>query len=239
VASEERENGAGSAGDDAGALFGQLTQDLAGLLREELEFAAMERVPAIRMALVELTAFAMVGVAAIFALAAASWAAGAGLSEAMPGWAAALVLAAVWAVVAAGLLLVLGRRMTRRDPRLQWFLHPDPVALERAHDEARAAAELAVRTSAAEFAGAAVREVATGGLSAARDEVEDVVDDVQDEVMDVVGESEQELAQSRGLVESATTVALLPARIAFAVLRGVVARGEDEGEKDSRPPAPG
>jgi hypothetical protein len=231
VASEEHENGAGNGGDDdTGALFGQLTQDLAGLLREELEFAAVERVPAIRMVLAELTGFVMVGVAGIFALAAATWAAGAGLAEAVPGWAAALILAAVWGAVAGGLLLVLGRRMTRRDPRLQWFLHPDPVAIERAHEEARAEAEDAVRESATRFAGAAVREIATGGLSAAKDEVEDVVEDVQDEVMDVLGESGDELAHSRGMVESATTVALLPARIAFAVVRGVVSRGGGDEE---------
>jgi hypothetical protein len=239
VASEEREKAAGAGDDDAGALFGQLTQDLAGLLREELEFAALERVPEVRMVLAELTAFAAVGVAGIFALAAATWAAGAGLAEAVPAWAAALIVAAVWAVVAGVLVLVLARRMARRDPRLQWFLHPDPVAIEKAHDEARTAAEQAVRESAARFAGAAVREIATGGLSAAKDEVEDVVDDVQDEVMDVIGESEQELARSRGIVDSATTVALLPARIAFAVVRGVVSRGEDEEEQGSSPASHG
>jgi hypothetical protein len=130
--------------------------------------------------------------------------------------------------------------VARRDPRLQWFLHPDPAAIEQAHQEARAEAEQAVRSSAAQFAGAAVREIASGGLSAARDEVEDVVEDVQDEVLDVMSESEQDLARSRGIVDSATTVALLPARIAFAVLRGIAARGEEGREGgDSHPPPSG
>ena len=83
-------------------LLGALTEEVSRLVRSELELAVARRGPELRRVGLELGATLPALIAAVLALLALTWAAGAGLADAIPGYAAALVLAGAWGLVAAG-----------------------------------------------------------------------------------------------------------------------------------------
>jgi len=85
-------------------LLGQLAHELSALVRADLELAAAEQGPRIRHVAIEFVVVVAAGFALLLALGAATWAAIAGLSTAVPSWAAALIVAVGWLVVALLLL---------------------------------------------------------------------------------------------------------------------------------------
>ena len=85
----------------SGQLAGQLANELSQLVRMDVELAAAERLPELRRAAREVAVAAGGLVALLFAAMAFSWAAGIGLTHAIPGWSAALVIASAWLITAA------------------------------------------------------------------------------------------------------------------------------------------
>ena len=116
----------------AAELLGELARELSRLVRRDSEVAMAERLPTLRRALLDLAALLVVAVAALFALAAVSIATGSLLSRALPGWTAALVVAAGWSVVALVLAAVLLR--PRAQPREREELLGLVQMLARDHD---------------------------------------------------------------------------------------------------------
>jgi MFS family permease len=90
-------------------LVHQLTQQVPDLVRSEIRLAQAEVTEKGKRAGIGLGMFSAAGLVAFFALAAIVTAAILGLAEVMPGWAAALVVAAVLLVVA-GVVAFLGKR---------------------------------------------------------------------------------------------------------------------------------
>ena len=124
-------------------LLGELAHQLSLLVRSELEVAAAERGPWLHRIAIELAASLGAAVAMLLALGAASFAAVEGLRLVLPGWLAALAVAAVWAGITALFLWVdHPRRLWRR---LRQQTHEQAMAT--ALDD-RSAAEADVRAAA-------------------------------------------------------------------------------------------
>lgn len=98
-----------------GHLVSRLTQGFSRLARQEVELAKAE----MREKLTELAReFAVLGVGAIVAMIAVLAllsAAGLGLAQAIPGWAAALILGVTLAVIAAATVLIGIQQLQRTD----------------------------------------------------------------------------------------------------------------------------
>ena len=125
-------------------LLGELAHQLSLLVRSELEVAAAERGPWLHRIAIELAASLGAAVAMLLALGAASFAAVEGLRLVLPGWLAALAVAAVWAGITALLLWVDHPRRLWRRLRQQTHEQAMTTALDdrsRAEADVRAAAE--------------------------------------------------------------------------------------------------
>src|SRR5262245_31815783 len=134
--------------DGSGRLLGELGRELAVLTRLDAELAVAEQAPTMIRAGVGLLAAAT---AAVLAAGAISVAVGRPLEHIMPGWLAALVVAAGWGVAA---LLVLG--IDRRNVA-QFFEGASDTRIDKLRRE-REAAELAVLTTAQLLSAAFARE---------------------------------------------------------------------------------
>jgi len=95
-----------------GELLKQLSQETTTLVRQELELAKAEMAQKGKQAGVGAGMFGGAGLMGFFGLAALISAAVLGLAEVLPAWLAALIVAAVYAAVAA-ILALLGREKTR------------------------------------------------------------------------------------------------------------------------------
>ena len=82
-------------GRQASDLSGELARQLSTLVRRDVEVAAAERLPTLRRALLDAVATVLVVVSALFAVAALAVAGGLAAAVAIPGWAAALGVAAL------------------------------------------------------------------------------------------------------------------------------------------------
>jgi hypothetical protein len=100
-----------------GELFSQLTSDLTGLMRDEMQLAKIEMKEEVVKAGKAGGMFGGAGIAALMTALLLSFAAAWGLAEVMAaGW-AFLIVAVVWAI-AAGVLYLQGRqRLERIDPK--------------------------------------------------------------------------------------------------------------------------
>jgi hypothetical protein len=120
-------------------FLGELAHELSLLLRSELEVAAAERGPWLHRIAIELAASFGAALAMLLTLATASWAVVEGLRLVLPGWLAALAVAAFWAVITALLLRIdhprrLWRRLTKQT-------HEQAMATAR-EDRSRAEADV-------------------------------------------------------------------------------------------------
>ena len=158
-------------------LLGQLSDEFSRLVRYDLELAAAERIPAVHEAALDGAVLAGAIVAACFGLAGLSWAAVAGLEHVISAWASPLVVAGVWALVAAGLLA--SRRSRRLLARASVERSRKGVETTRA---ARAEAEREIRATAEQFAEAVLREAPAQGAAAAEWLVERGVGNVKQDV---------------------------------------------------------
>jgi hypothetical protein len=105
--------------ESAEELLGELAHELSLLVRSELEVAAVDRGPWLHRIAIELAASLGAALALLLALAAASFAAVAGLRLVLPDWLAALAVAAFWGVITALLVRIdhprrLWRRLTKQ-----------------------------------------------------------------------------------------------------------------------------
>lgn len=96
-----------------GDLMGRVSRDLSGLMRQELALARAELRQEARRAGTVAGGFGVAGYAAAMVLLFLSVALWAGLTNVMDGGWAGLIVAAVWAVIAAGAFTV-GRSTLRR-----------------------------------------------------------------------------------------------------------------------------
>lgn len=164
-------------------LLGELAEEASRLVRGELELAVARRGPELRRVGLELAAALPALVAAALALAALTWAAGAGLARVIPGYGAALVLAAAWGIVALALVqLDHPRRLLQR---LLSETGGDAVA--RAERE-RGDAEQALRLTAERLGRALTREAAERELTAPIQGAEELIGVAGREGSDVVKE---------------------------------------------------
>jgi hypothetical protein len=145
-----------------GQLAGQLANELSQLVRMDVELAAAERLPELRRAASEVAVTVGGLVALLFGAAAFSWAAGIGLSHAIPGWSAALVIAGAWLIAAAVLLRHdYARRLRNR------FSPESQAAVITSNQTEREQAEREIRHTAERLAEALLKEAEAQGLRAA------------------------------------------------------------------------
>lgn len=148
-------------------LLGQLAHELTSLLRTELELNQCEHAAARRERVTELAALAAGAAAGLMAFAALTAATVKALEFVLSAWAAALVAAAAWGILAVVLLQAgkLSQLLNRFDPS------GDAARLEQLQAEQRAG-EIAMRRAAGRFADAAAREAVGSVTKQATDAVE-------------------------------------------------------------------
>jgi hypothetical protein len=183
---------------ESAELLGELARELSALVRRDIEVAAVERLTVLRRAFLDLAAVLVVVLAAVFALAALTIAAGVAVAAVVPDWSAVLVVAAVWALVAAVMALVLVRpqaqprereelvgllQLVSRKHRLEELRSSREEARDRADQEVRetsaalvgALLEEAAEHQAKALPGVATQEVASAAEAAAPDVLSDAL----------------------------------------------------------------
>jgi putative superfamily III holin-X len=219
----------------ASELLEQIGRNASTVVLREVQLATSHRIPELRRAARDAVAVVALVVAGVTAFVLANWAAVAALSSPLPGWRAPLVVAAVWAAVAALLVVFVLVRAGRLFGRGWWRpLVGDPAETVRNAEQTRDEAEQALRDSIEEFAGAvadqagalvaeAVVPLAGGALDAGED-VLDAVDDVTDAIEDKV--------PFGGVINQMADLALMPGRYVLKVVSNRVEPDDDEDEED-------
>jgi hypothetical protein len=152
-----------------------------------------------------------------------------GLSSALSGWLAALVLCAAWLLVGVCLLLALLVRAGNVTGWKWWSLFragpvEDPQDLERA----RAEAEQTVLETLERLAPAITIEIATAAVANAGDMAEGVLDvggdllETSDEIVEAIAED----LPAGGVVNQMWDVVLMPGRYGLKVVTTVLKRDE-------------
>jgi hypothetical protein len=197
---------------ESAELLGQLARELSTLVRREVEIAAVERVPTLRRALLDLAAVAAVAVAVLFALAALTVAGDRALATAVPAWSAALVVGAVWAVLAAvgAFVLLRPRAQPREREELVGLLQM--VASKDGHEKLQAS-----RRAARDEADEQVRETSDALVRALLDEA---VEHQARALPHVAARELETAAEARApdLLAEALTLLTAPARAGLTVL---------------------
>jgi hypothetical protein len=216
---------------DAGAvaeLFEQLGRELSELGKSEAQLEAARNMPEVRRSARDMAGALVVVVAAITAFAFLNVAAAEGLSSVLATWLAALVIAAVWMVVAGVLLFSLMGRARRW---LVWLLGKEPSTkavdeLERERD----AAAKAARSTLELLGPALLLRIAVAAMPEAGDVASGVVeagDSMLDASDEVVAEFTEELPGG-GAVRQVWAVALMPGRLGVRVATTVLRRRRPE-----------
>lgn len=134
-------------------LLADLVRELAVLVRRDLELAGARRGPQIRGLTIDLVAVLAAAWALFIAFGTLTWVVLRALTPTLPGWAAGLVVAGAWALVAA---LVLRHRHPRRLRALLGRESQEEVIASAERD--RAEAEQAVRVAAGRLSRAVSHE---------------------------------------------------------------------------------
>jgi len=196
-------------------LLEQLARELGRLVLCETRLAAARHKPELRRAGRDAGAAVLAAVALASAFVLANVAAVIALSTAMPAWAAALVLCAVWAVV--GLALAFFLRARART--LAGWERQDA-------EQARAEAEQAVRETLERLAPVVSRELTLAAVPMADDIASGLVDagdellDGADAVVDAITDD----IPGGGIVNQVWDVVLLPGRYGIRVATTVLKR---------------
>jgi len=216
----------------------KLRRDLTEFVRLEVRVAADARGPELRRAGID----ALGGLAAVLALVAAfvllNVAALLAIATVLPGWAAALILAGAWIVVAAITIAVLASHAAPLITRLRGDGDGSPAELRAGRDRAwqDVQADLAVlappltERAIAIVAPIVARVAASMATDLAVDVVEDVADGVEDVGRELVEESEEvveDLAKEipGGTIPSTVwDLALLPGRTGVRMVTTVLKR---------------
>jgi len=159
----------------------------------------------------------------------ANVAAFAGLSTAVSGWVAALVLCAVWIVVGVSLLLALLVRAGHATGWKWWrVFKAGPAEAAKDLGQARADAEQAVLDTLEQLAPAITIEIATAAVANAGDMAEGMLD-VGGDLIETSDEMVEALAEDLpggGVVNQMWDVALMPGRYGLKVVTTVLKRDE-------------
>jgi hypothetical protein len=196
-------------------LVEQLGRDLEALVICEARLSAARHRPQLRRAARDGAAAAIAGAALIAAFVLVNASAVLGLSTAMPGWAAALVLAAGWGVV--GVVLALFLRARARGLAASRAQDPEPALAE---------AQQAVRDSLERLAPVITREIALASVPMADDIAAGMVEasgeliENADEIVDAIT---AEMPGGR-VVNQIWDVVLMPGRLGVRVATTVLKR---------------
>jgi len=210
-------------------LVVQLGRDLSVLAFCEAQLQASRHMPEVRRAARDLAGALLVVVALLSAFVFANVAAFEGLSTAVSGWVAALVLGAVWIAVGLTLLIAL---MTRAGHVTGWrwwrVFRAGPAESLKDLEQARADAEQAVRDTLEQLTPAITIEIATAAVSNAGDMAEGVLDAGDDllETSDEIVEAIAEDLPGGGVVNQMWDVVLMPGRYGLKVVTTVLKRAE-------------
>ena len=210
-------------------LVVQLGRDLSVLALCEAELQASRNMPEVRRAARDLASSLLVAIALATAFVFANVAAFEGLSTAVSGWVAALVLCAVWIVVGVSLLLALLVRAGHATGGKWWrVFKAGPAEAKKDLEQARADAEQAVLETLERLAPAITIEIATAAVANAGDMAEGVLDvggdvlEASDEIVETIAED----LPGGGVVNQMWDVALMPGRYGLKVVTTVLKRDE-------------
>ena len=210
-------------------LVVQLGRDVSVLALCEVQLQASRNMPEVRRAVRDLAAALLVVVALATAFVFANVAAFEGLSTAVSGWVAALVLCAVWIVVGVSLLLALLVRAGHATGWKWWrVFKAGPAEAAKDLEQARADAEQAVLDTLEQLAPAITIEIATAAVANAGDMAEGMLDvggdllETSDEVVEAIAED----LPGGGVVNQMWDVVLMPGRYGLKVVTTVMKRDE-------------
>jgi Putative Actinobacterial Holin-X, holin superfamily III len=192
-------------GRDVAALAFYESRLVAARNKRELQRAGLGALAVLGVVAALLTAFALANTAALL-----------GLATVMDAWLAALVLAAVWAAIAAVLALALWLRVKRAAGR-----EGETV------EEAREGAEQAVRATLERLGPAITKEIALAAVPSA-DGVVDFGEELIEDAEEIVGDIVEELPGG-GVVNQVWDVVLAPGRFGIRVATTVLKRGTPGG----------
>jgi hypothetical protein len=203
-------------------LFEQLGREVGLLVFCEAQLETARNMPHVRRAGRDAGAVALALLAFATAFVCLNVAAGIGLSTALAGWLAALVLAGVWLVLG-GLvgLLILARL---RQARIWTVISARPAEAITQLEEARNEAAGAVRATAEQLGPALSIEIASAAVPAAGDIAEGVLD-ASDDVVEAIAET----LPAGSVVNQIWDVALMPGRFGLRVATTVLRRDTPDG----------
>ncbi len=200
-------------------LLEELARESSTLAFYEARLAAVRNMPRVRRTARDVAVGGGVGVALLTAFVLVNAAVVLGLATVMPAWAAALVLAVVWAVLGGLLGLFL---LVRVRGAAEWS--------EEDAQHARDEAEQAVRDTLERLMPAMTREIALAVVPAAGDMASGVLD-AGDELLDSADEMMESIVEDvpgGSVVNQIWDVALMPGRFGVRVATTVLKRGESE-----------
>jgi hypothetical protein len=212
----------------------ELGRDLSRLALCEAQLQASRNMPTVRRVARDVLGALVVAAAFLAAFVFANVAAFDGLSTTVSGWAAALLLCAVWVAICITLLVALMVRAGRVTGWRWWRVFSAGPSeslqdLERARDDA----EQAVRDTLERLAPAITVEIATAAVTNAGDVAEDMAGgmlDVSDDLLEASDDVVEAIADDLpggGVVNQAWDVVLMPGRFGIKVMTTVLKRSED------------
>lgn len=225
---EQDEDDEAEQDESATELLVQLGRDLSVLAFCEAQLAASRNMPEVRRAARDLAGALVAGLAFLTAFAFVNVAAVLGLSSVLAGWAAALVLCAVWIVIGGTLAVALTVRAGRVAGWKWWrVFSAGPEDTLKDLERARAEAEEAVLETLGRLAPAMTVEIAAAAVPMATDAVGGVVDVGSDiiEGSDDMVETIVEDIPGGGVVNQMWDVVLMPSRFGVRVATTVLKRG--------------
>lgn len=214
-------------------LLAELARNLSILAFCEAQLVAVRNMPQVRRTARDIGAALIAATAFLAAFVFANVAGFIGLSTVMSGWAAALVLCAVWLVLAVSLVLALMARAGHVSGWRWWRIFgggPEEAVHDLEH--ALADAKEAVLDTLGRLAPAISIEIASASVAMAGDMAGDVVETGQDilEASDDLVESITEDLPAGGVVNQIWDVVLMPGRFGLKVATTVL-KGADAGKE--------
>jgi hypothetical protein len=203
-------------------LLERLGREMGELVLREGQLETVRNMSEVRRAGRDVLAAAVAAGAFLIAFAFVNVAVFVGLSAAVTGWLAALLLAGGWAVVSGALLVGLARRVRRRR-FWQVFSMPPAGAIDELQG-ARDEAVEAVRLTLAELGPAISIEIAAAAVPAAGELAGNVIE-ASDEVVEAIAER----LPAGSVVNQIWDVALMPGRFGLRVATTVLRRDSPNG----------
>ena len=199
-------------------LAEQLGRDSSRLALHEAALSASRHVPELRRIAVGTAAVVAIVLAFLSAFALANWAAVEGLSSVLPGWLAALLVAAAWLVVGIVLVAIVRARLLRGSTGVWLRVLGDDrsaavVELETSRDEAEQAVRATLDGLGVAMAAAAVDQLA--------DAIVPLADDIGEELLEATEDVVEAIAENvpgAGAIGEFVEIVLIPGRFGLRVV---------------------